>query len=617
MFQTNSNRDRLDYGKVLIPPDGYVLEKAVGTTYSLDLEAMTAISIVLGLQEETDSQVLHNPISMLNSLQKVSGKLLIFCEAGQIKHSTHPSTLMLLLEKMVIQVALSKKKGMLGFPAFHPKTWLMQYRNPDGKRLYRFAVLSRNLTFDRSWDICFCMNGTETGQQAEKTEPLAHFLEFLTDQISSDIRNARQKRLFLRTLMSEVRTVSFSTDSKEFGDDFDILPLGIGANAWDMKKDPLFCTNRGKPPYCFHDLVVFSPFLSGSIIEEWNRQEHNRYHQGKSDTKRTLITRRSELEKLTKDQVSNFKIYVLKNDVVDGEELISDAGDNKQRQDIHAKIYLKRIYAHTDLYLGSMNATSAAVGANVEMMIRLGCQSRYLYGDSILKELFCGPADAPTNPFEEVEVRQATATEQVDETKEMEQFVKAFCRKRQKAEVTANGERYDVTVICELPELGNLKAEIAPLRRSVYQELSGKTEFRGMELLQLSEFYQIRVSNGENSIERIVMISTVGIPDGRENAIVGSIVKDRESFVEYVAFVLGDSYLMSALEAQLQGESGEQSTEVQRMPALYEKMLRTASDEPEKLKEIEYLLKMVQDRKVIPDEFRELYETFRTTLRLR
>jgi len=46
-------------------------------------------------------------------------------------------------------------------------------------------------------------------------------------------------------------------------------------------------------------------------------------------------------------------------------------------------------------------------------------------------------------------------------------------------------------------------------------------------------------------------------------------------------------------------------------------MLRTASDEPEKLKEIEYLLKMVQDRKVIPDEFRELYETFRTTLRLR
>ena len=99
MFQTNSNRDRLDYGKVLIPPDGYVLEKAVGTTYSLNLEALTAISIVLGLQEETDSEILHNPISMLNALQKVSGKLLIFCEAGQIKHINHPSTLMLLLEK--------------------------------------------------------------------------------------------------------------------------------------------------------------------------------------------------------------------------------------------------------------------------------------------------------------------------------------------------------------------------------------------------------------------------------------------------------------------------------------------------------------------------------------
>ena len=84
MFQTNSNRDRLDYGKVLLPPEGYVLEKAVGTTYSLDLEALTVISIVLGLKEEADSELLHNPLSMLNALQKVSGKLLVFCEAGQI-----------------------------------------------------------------------------------------------------------------------------------------------------------------------------------------------------------------------------------------------------------------------------------------------------------------------------------------------------------------------------------------------------------------------------------------------------------------------------------------------------------------------------------------------------
>ena len=37
----------------------------------------------------------------------------------------------------------------------------------------------------------------------------------------------------------------------------------------------------------------------------------------------------------------------------------------------------------------------------------------------------------------------------------------------------------------------------------------------------------------------------------------------------------------------------------------------------ERLKEIEYLLRMIEDKEIIPDEFRELYETFRTTLRLK
>ena len=41
MFRTNSNKDRVNYSAALLPPDGYVLEKAVGTTYSLDLEALT------------------------------------------------------------------------------------------------------------------------------------------------------------------------------------------------------------------------------------------------------------------------------------------------------------------------------------------------------------------------------------------------------------------------------------------------------------------------------------------------------------------------------------------------------------------------------------------------
>lgn len=53
------------------------------------------------------------------------------------------------------------------------------------------------------------------------------------------------------------------------------------------------------------------------------------------------------------------------------------------------------------------------------------------------------------------------------------------------------------------------------------------------------------------------------------------------------------------------------------MPALYEKMLKTSVEEPERIKDIGYILKMVTDNEIIPDEFRELYGTFCNTLKIK
>ena len=39
MFKPTSAKDRINYGEVLMPPVGFRLERAVGTTYSLDLES--------------------------------------------------------------------------------------------------------------------------------------------------------------------------------------------------------------------------------------------------------------------------------------------------------------------------------------------------------------------------------------------------------------------------------------------------------------------------------------------------------------------------------------------------------------------------------------------------
>ena len=104
--------ERLNYGQLLMPREGFTLVKAVGTTYSLDLETLMSVCIALGIQESTDSSLTCNPFALLKSIQGLSDKLLIFCEAGQIKSmSIEQSPLMLLLDKMIVPVKLRKQKG--------------------------------------------------------------------------------------------------------------------------------------------------------------------------------------------------------------------------------------------------------------------------------------------------------------------------------------------------------------------------------------------------------------------------------------------------------------------------------------------------------------------------
>lgn len=609
MFRPDSNCDRTDYNIILMPPDGYKLDKAIGTTYSLDLEALTAVAICLGLSEETDSKLMQNPISMLNALQKVSDKIILFCEAGQIKVPSKPTALSILLEKMVVEVALSKDRKLGRYPAFHPKTWVLSYVNKDGDKKYRFVVMSRNLTFDRSWDVSFSMDSSRMVRQKKKTKPI---INFLSGSVSNNVKDAGKKRTLIRNLQEELADVSFSLDSKEFGENFEILPLGIGKNAYQMSEDVLFCSDRNSADSTFHELVVMSPFLSESVIADFNIAER-----GLSDSKRTLITRRSELSKLKAMDTDNFTIYVLKDEIVDGEDAISDETTDKMKQDIHAKIYIRRKYADVDLYLGSMNASYSAINKNVEMMLWLGTKNKYLNGEKFLEDIFCGPADDVKNPFEKVTVMDAVQDIDGDNKNALEQKIKELCRAKRKATITEdNYGKYKVTV--EFPGVTSDKTiMVSPFNSKQKHTLCEKIEFTELEILQLSEFYELTVKEGEDEIHRIIMIPTIGFPEDRESAVVNSIVKDRASFVEYIAFVLGDDYLASMLEKKQIGESGIFQHSNDAMPALYEKMLKTSVEERERFRDIGYVLKMVTDKEIIPDEFRELYDTFCNTLKIR
>lgn len=201
----------------------------------------------------------------------------------------------------------------------------------------------------------------------------------------------------------------------------------------------------------------------------------------------------------------------------------------------------------------------------------------------------------------------------------LEQKIKELCRVKRQAVIQKDSEnagKYKIVV-----EFGGIESDsaitVSPFNSKQEQLLAEHIEFSELEILQLSEFYEITVRSGDDTIRRIIMIPTSGFPDDRESAAVNSVVKDRTSFVEYIAFALGDDYVASMLEGKQMGESGFFANSSDAMPALYEKMLKTSVEEPERIKDIGYVLKMVTDKDIIPDEFRKLYETFCNTLKIR
>ena len=607
----NPNDDRLDYGQVLAPPDGYVLDFAIGTTYSLDLDALVGASIALGLSEDTDSELMKNPICLLEALRATGDKVALFCEAGQIHMPNSVTSLYILLEKMVFQVSTGKRKGITKYPSFHPKFWLLRYVDENNISIYRVVVLSRNLTFDRSWDITFCMDGIVNRRKTLKTEPVIDFLSYLVENLTSD-DNGKAKQKKIKAIMRELPYVHFELNSKEF-EDFEFLPVGIksGAGGFHSIEDKAF-----KPLYSdsFHEILIMSPFLTSSVIKDFN--DRNTYI---NKTEYMLFTRAMSLGKLKPEDCSNFRIFTMKDAVIDGESAISEDEPQIQKQDIHAKVYMVRKYSDSYLYLGSLNASHNAMYGNVEFMMMLKSKNRYLNLTKLSESLFGGNEDVANNPFQEVSVNETVIADEEQEMQSvLEGYIKQISRMKPNAIVSSNGENYNLTVHFEQYEIGKYEITVSPLLSNKTEKFAENIQFVSLQLTQLSEFYKFVITDGTRTVQRVIIIPTDGLPEEREKAVVNSVVKDKECFYRYIAFLLGDNCVLSALEANNvteQVNNGSVHKNIQ-IPALYEKMLQTAATAPERFKEIDYLIKAISADGVIPEQFEELYNTFKKAVKL-
>ena len=226
--------DRHELLASLQPPAGFSLDRAVGTTFSLDLQALLTAPVAFALLEAEREDDGHGATVILEAIRRNASRIDVFCQAGQIAIPSAYRPLLAYVEEVVHEVKPEAEKRV-----FHPKLWVIRFRSDSGERCYRILCLSRNLTFDRSWDTVLRLDGAPARRSRTLTarnRPLAKFVESLPQLAVRDVEKTRADAV--RELADELLAVEFELPTPFYGLRF--WPLGIrGLPRWPFARGRL------------------------------------------------------------------------------------------------------------------------------------------------------------------------------------------------------------------------------------------------------------------------------------------------------------------------------------------------------------------------------------------
>lgn len=553
--------DRLSYGELLRPDVGYTLDFAVGTTYSLDLEALLGVPVSLGLLEDADAEQMRSPLYVLEAIRTSSDKIAIFCNAGGIKLPDKIQSVYSLLEESVFQVKLSKNSN------FHPKLWVLKYSNEAGKSYIKLLVLSRNLTFDSSIDLCVAMRGEVKHARRLKNKSLADILTF----VGQYAKRAKQQQIL--SLAEDVMRVPTFEVEHPF-EDYTFFPIGI----------PDYPGSDTKLFEQKYDLFAVSPFLGDNVVQQLTENAGQKI----------LVTRKSSVTKRTMEAFDH--IFITK-------DILSD-NEFGAKQDIHAKLYFTTTQDGNYLYIGSANASHNAFYRNVECLLRLKYKPNCIGMKTFTQDFLPGE----NCPYEELtyipEIPPADPNQKlIDEA--LREAVYALKR----ADVLSNGAAYSIQVNAK--ELKTAEPVlIAPLQRQdLMTLLRPQTVFDGLLLKEISAFFVLRVQ----SQTLVVKVDTQGIPKDRDQAIYRGIIDSKAKFMTYLSFVLSENPASFTAETDLlddvllcgNGRDGAGAATA----AIYEKMLRVFHQNPNRLKGIADMIRRLEPD-VVGEDFVQMYQQF-------
>ena len=580
-------RDRLNYWDLLRPEESYEIDKVLVTSYSLDMETLIGLSILLGLKSEYNEDVFSNKIYMLKALETMSNKTAIICQKGRIKVPKEENKLYTILEKCIYTINL--KEGN-----FHPKVWLVRYKN-DKNIKYKMVVSSKNLTYDRSWDTQICMRGEQT-KEKQGNESIKAFLEFLERNIEQNT-NTKNLRI-IQQIKDEIEYIKFDTTYNNFQiRKCEFIQYGETKNKIEYLEKK--CNKKIK------QALIISPFITKTPINNLknNLEQHGKIY---------LITRKKEL---TNELVNEVDTYIVNNAFYDGEDIIEDEQNERKKQDIHSKIFIFDNGKNIDFYIGSANATYSAFNRNTEVMIHLEISSKYDIINTIKKELI----ENEDNYFVKASENDIVENEEIQEQeKTLRDLQKEILNLKTEAKADKRREKYNINICFENYSKINLqgyKIKIKPLlNMKISKEMNENINFSNFSIEELSELYILEFEKNKIKDEMVIKISTQNLPsiEERVKTVCKDIIKNKEDFLEYLNAILDDNFSNVLLETNTKQSKKNGINNFEYMPGIYEKMLKELSNNSKKIKEIEEAIDFTNgDKEKIPENFYNLYIEFK------
>jgi hypothetical protein len=605
----DAKRNRLDYGKQLAPPIGYELDHAIGTTYSLDLEAILLLPVALFFAEDLEINPKEVRDDTLEALVEVSKKVSIYHQRGKIRVPEQYSQLMAYWEKGLCPVHLDHFAR-----SFHPKIWIIRYTEIDGNNVtYRIINTSRNLTFSRDWDLAITTEGKVNKHLEDQNQPLLDFLSYLD-----------QFKKVPKEFLKELASVEFET--LDGFDEIVFHPIGIDYKGKNQYLNPI-TSDKYKKDF----RLIMSPFLDQSTVDLLSE----------NCNETVLFSSEYELSKIPAESLEKVnRKFMFSRFIEDAENSmeLSESGIIPMHQNLHAKFYITQRGGQRSWYIGSANATSPANERNIEFLVELK-GGKHKFRPQVVEEELINLNENSISLFKEFHGKtNEEVIEEQNRQQKVRKLIYAVSSIRFSADVLSNNiGTYDLIISIpgtdiEIPD--DLKVKIKPLpEKSIpSQPISLKaneeiSKFKGYQEIDLSPFLIVEIWSKNDLEKKFVVDMAIDLDrfTNRMNRIFSNIISNKSRFLSYLSFLLSDSAPTVISEendvnSQMNSSNHNGIAYFEGTP-IYEKLLVAASRNPKKLNKINSLIDRIReqrdkdDQPIVSDDFEAMWEIFKPFLK--